>query len=130
MEQNKQQTGEGRDNLGYATKQMANVAKQAGKKGAEAVANITAATVKGGAQVGKAAAEIAAGTAGGGPWGAIISAAWSLRHTLFKILVCSCLFFVFLVVLIVALPSIIMEEIVGLSGIEQTAETTIVSAYV
>ena len=38
---------------------------------------------------GKAAAEIAAGTAAGGPWGAILSAAWAMRHTLFKILVCS-----------------------------------------
>lgn len=130
MEQNKQQTGDGRDNLGYAAKQMANAAKQAGQKGTEAVASTAAATVKGGAQAGKAAAEIAAGTAAGGPWGAAISAAWSLRHTLFKILICICLFFVFLVVLIVSLPSIIMDEIVGLNGMEQTAEATIASAYV
>ena len=66
MEQNKQQTGDGRDNLGYAAKQMANAAKQADQKGAEAVASTAAATVKGGAQAGKAAAEIAAGNEGNG----------------------------------------------------------------
>ena len=50
-------------------------------------ANAAAATVKAGVEGGKAVAEIAAGTAAGGPWGAILSAAWSLRHTLYKVLI-------------------------------------------
>ena len=41
-------------------------------------------TVKASVKGGKAAAEIAAGTAAGGPWGAILSAAWAMRHTAFQ----------------------------------------------
>lgn len=84
----RQQIGDGNDNYGQAAGQMAKAAKQAGQetakqataKGAEATVNAAAATVKAGAEGGKAVAEIAAGTASGGPVGAIISAAWSLRH--------------------------------------------------
>ena len=94
-EPQKQQMGDGSDNIGQAAGQAAKAAKNAGKqaakqaakKGAEAAANAAAATVKAGVEGGKAVAEIAAGTAAGGPWGAIISAAWAMRHTLFKILV-------------------------------------------
>ena len=100
----KQQMGDGQDNYGQAAKQVANVAKQVGKnaaqkaaaKGAEATVNAAAATVKAGAAAGEAATNVAVGTAAGGPWGAIISAAWSMRHTLFKILICICLVIVFL----------------------------------
>lgn len=100
-EPDKRQIGDGSDNYGEAAKQMAKAAKEAGietakqaaVKGAEAGANAAAATVQAGVEGGKAVAEIAAGTAAGGPWGAILSAAWAMRHTLFKILVCICLFF-------------------------------------
>lgn len=122
--------GDGSDNLGQAAKQMAKAAKQAGNtakkagsvakqaaaKGAEATVNAAAASVKAGTEAGKAVAQIAAGTAAGGPWGAIISAAWSMRHTLFKILVCCCLIIVFIVVIVVSLPAIIFDSISGLSG--------------
>ena len=120
----KQQMGDGQDNYGQAAKQVANVAKQVGKnaaqkaaaKGAEATVNAAAATVKAGAAAGEAATNVAVGTAAGGPWGAIISAAWSMRHTLFKILICICLVIVFIVVTVISLPAIIFDSIFGLSG--------------
>ena len=123
-EPDKQQIGDGSDHYGQAAGQMAKAARQAGQeaakqaaaKGAEATANAAAATVKASVEGGKAAAEIAAGTAVGGPWGAILSAAWAMRHTLFKILVCICLFLLFLIVMIVSLPSIVSNSIFGLDG--------------
>ena len=134
-EPTKQQTGDGADNYGNAAKQMANAAKQVGKqtaqkaaeKGAEATVNAASATVKAGATAGKAAANIAAGTAAGGPWGAIISAAWSMRHTLFKVLVSICLVVVFLVVTIISLPAIIFDSIFGLP--EDYSGSSLTAAY-
>lgn len=114
-EPTKQQIGDGQDNFGEAAKQMTNAAKQiSAERGAEAALNAATNTVKAGIKTGKAVSEIAAGTAAGGPWGAIISAAWSMRHTLFKILVCIGLVIVFFVVLIISLPSIIFDSIFGL----------------
>lgn len=118
-ESDKKQPGDGRDNPGNAAKQAANAAKEIGKnagkqaaaKGTEAVANAAASSVKAGVAAGKAISGIAAGAAAGGVWGAIIAAAWSMRHTLFKVLICICLSIVFLVVLIVSLPSIIFESL-------------------
>ena len=113
------QSGEGSDNYGNAAKNMAKAAKNAGKTAkaatdaTRATANAAASTVKGGAKVGKAAASIAKGTAAGGVWGAIIAAAWSLRHTLFKILVCVCMFVLILIIVIVSLPIIVFENLVG-----------------
>ena len=113
------QSGEGSDNYGNAAKNMARAAKNAGKTAktatdaTRATANAAASTVKGGAKVGKAAASIAKGTAAGGVWGAIIAAAWSLRHTLFKILVCVCMFVLILIIVIVSLPIIVFENLVG-----------------
>ena len=95
----------------------ANAAQKGAELGANAVeksaeaANAAAATVKAGAEAGKAVAEIATGTAAGGPWGAILMAAWSMRHTLFKILVVICLCLMFFVAMIVSLPSIIFNYI-------------------
>lgn len=131
-EPQKQQMGDGSDNIGQAAGQAAKAAKNAGKqaakqaakKGAEAAANAAAATVKAGVEGGKAVAEIAAGTAAGGPWGAIISAAWAMRHTLFKILVCLCLSVAFLIVMIVELPGIIINKALGLDGNEPTVSIT------
>lgn len=143
-EPNKQQIGDGADNYGAAAqnavkavKSAANAGKEAGKavaqsaaaKGAEATANAAAATVKAGVETGKAVAEIAAGTASGGPWGAIIAAAWAMRHTLFKILVCVCLCVVFLIVLIVELPSILVNKALGLDGSQPNEQVTIVSVF-
>ena len=136
-EPDKQQIGDGSDNYGQAAGQMAKAAKQAGQetakqaaaKGAEATANAAAATVKASVEGGKAAAEIAAGTAAGGPWGAILSAAWAMRHTLFKILVCICLFLLFLIVMIVSLPSIVSNSIFGLDGTPPVDGASLQGAY-
>lgn len=85
-EPEKQQFGDGRDNYAGAARQLSDTLQQAGQTGArQAVSNGAAALVQSGIKSGKAVSEIAAGTAAGGPWGAILSAAWSLRHTLFKI---------------------------------------------
>lgn len=131
-EEEKQQVGDGADNYGQAASQMAKAAgqsgqaaakqagkeaaKQAAKAGAEAAANTSAAVVQAGVEGGKAVAQVAAGTAVGGPWGAILSAVWALRHTLFKILVFLCLLLLLFIVMIVSLPSILMNAVFGLDG--------------
>lgn len=131
-EEEKQQVGDGADNYGQAASQMAKAAgqsgqaaakqagkeaaKQAAKAGAEATANTSAAVVQAGVEGGKAVTQVAAGTAVGGPWGAILSALWALRHTLFKILVFLCLLLLLFIVMIVSLPSILMNAVFGLDG--------------
>ena len=94
-----------------AAQKGAELGAQAAVQGAEAAANAAAATVNAGIQAGTAVAEVAAGTAVGGPWGAILMAAWSLRHTLFKILIVICLCLMFFVAMVVSLPSIIFNYI-------------------
>ena len=119
QEPTKQQVGEGSDNYGNAAKQMAKAAKTAGKTAkaatdsVRATANAAASTVNAGVKAGKAVAGIAKGAAIGGPWGAVISAAWSLRNTLFKILICVCIFVLILIITIVSLPSIVFGGISG-----------------
>ena len=106
-EPEKDQIGDGQDNFGQAAGKAIQAAKQishdaaaeAAVKGAEATANAAAAVVQAGAESGKAVAEIAVGTAAGGPLGAILSAAWAMRHSLFKVLVCICLFLLIIVIL-------------------------------
>ena len=117
-EPNKQQMGDGQDNFGGAANNARKAGKQLGKnaakkamaKGVEATTNAAANNVNAAVNAGKAVATIAKGTAAGGPWGAIIAAAWSLRHTLFKILVCICLAVLFVIVVVVALPSIMWDS--------------------
>ena len=136
-EPSKQQIGDGSDNYGQAAGQMAKAARQAGQeavkqtaaKGAEQVANAAAATVKASVEGGKAAAEIAAGTAAGGPLGAVLSAAWSMRHTLFKVLVCICLALLFLIVMVVSLPSVVFNSIFGLDGNKPAEGITPTAVY-
>ena len=48
--------------------------------------------------------------------GAILSAAWSLRHTLFKILACLCVLLLIFVILIVSIPSVVLNGVFGLNG--------------
>lgn len=136
-EPSKQQIGDGSDNYGQAAGQMAKAARQSGQeavkqtaaKGAEQAANAAAATVKASVEGGKAAAEIAAGTAAGGPWGAVLSAAWSMRHTLFKVLVCICLALLFLIVMVVSLPSVVFNSIFGLDGNKPAEGITPAAVY-
>lgn len=118
-EPNKQQIGDGSDNIGPAAQKTAQAAKQvaqaaaekAAVAGAEATSTAAGAAVAGAAQTGQAVAGVAAGTAAGGPVGAIIAAAWALRHTLFKILICICLILLFFITAIISLPSIIFNQV-------------------
>lgn len=136
-EPSRQQVGDGSDNYGQAAGQMAKAARQAGQeavkqtaaKGAEQAANAAAATVKASVEGGKAAAEIAAGTAAGGPLGAVLSAAWFMRHTLFKVLVCICLALLFLIVMVVSLPSVVFNSIFGLDGNKPAEGITPTAVY-
>lgn len=111
-EPDKQQIGDGSDNYGQAAGQMAKAAKQVGQEAAKQTA------MKG-----------AVGTAAGGPWGAILSAAWAMRNTLFKILVCICLALLFLIVMIVSLPSIVTNSVFGLDGAQPVEGATLQGAY-
>ena len=116
-EPEKQQFGDGRDNYAGAARQLSDALQQAGQTGTrQAVSNGAAALVQSGIKSGKAESEIAAGTAAGGPWGAILSAAWSLRHTLFKILACLCVLLLIFVILIVSIPSVVLNGVFGLNG--------------
>ena len=132
-EPDKQQFGDGGDQWGEAARNLANAAKELGKEGAKTAAagtaagaaNSSAALVKAGVEGGKAISEIAAGTAAGGPWGAVLSAAWSLRHTLYKILVCICLFFLILIVLLTSLPTIVTNQVFGLNGADMANSLTL-----
>lgn len=116
-EPEKQQFGDGRDNYAGAARQLSDALQQSGQTGTrQAVSNGAAALVQSGIKSGKAVSEIAAGTAAGGPWGAILSAAWSLRHTLFKILACLCVLLLIFVILIVSIPSVVLNGVFGLNG--------------
>lgn len=137
-EPEKDQIGDGQDNFGQAAGKAAQAAKQisheaaaaAASKGTEAAINTAAATVHAGMEGGKAAAGVAAGTAAAGPWGAILSAAWAMRHSLFKILVCICLFLLIIVILICSIPSIVLDNVFGLNGVPPAEGATLESSYV
>lgn len=132
-EPDKQQFGDGQDQFSEAARNFASAAKslgqesarQAGAVGAAGVANASAAAVQAGVEGGKAVSQIAAGTAAGGPWGSVLSAAWSLRHTLYKLLVCTCLFFLILIVLLASLPTIVTNQVFGLNGADMTNPLTL-----
>lgn len=118
-EPDKQQIGDGGDNIGQAAQKTAEAAKEISKAtaekaaaaGAEATSTAAGATVAAAAQGGQAVAGVAAGTAAGGPVGAILAAAWAMRHTLFKILICICLVLLFFITAIISLPSIVFNNI-------------------
>lgn len=118
-EQDKQQLGDGSTNYADAAQKTAKAIKEAGKAAAEktaaaageATANTTAAVVQAGVEGGKAVAEVATGTAAGGPWGAIIAAAWALRKPIFKMLICIGLVILFFIMAVVTLPSIISNNL-------------------
>lgn len=102
-EPSKQYIGDGSDN--YA---------EAASKTAETVRKLKQAT--------------AAGAATGG-FGTAASAVWSLRHTLFKILVCVCLALLFIIVMVVSLPMIIFSYIFGIDGEPPESDVTPQSLY-
>ena len=104
-EQDKQQLGDGSTNYADAAQKTAKAIKEAGKAAAEKTA--AAASVEGG----KAVAEVATGAAAGGPWGAIIAAAWALRKPIFKVLICLGLVILFFIMAVITLPSIISNNL-------------------
>ena len=118
-EQDKQQLGDGSTNYADAAQKTARAIKEAGKAVAEKTAaaagevtvNTTAAVAQAGVEGGKAVAEVATGTAAGGPWGAIIAAAWALRKPIFKVLICIGLVILFFIMAVVTLPSIISNNL-------------------
>lgn len=98
---------DGSDNYAAAAKHISRAAQSARRSTA------AAASVKAGAATGKAVAGSAAGVAMTGPWGAALSAAWELRHTLFKVLIFLCLLVLFFIILIVSIPSILLGSVLG-----------------
>ena len=98
---------DGSDNYAAAAKHISRAAQSAGRSTA------AAASVKAGASTGKAVAGSAVGVAMTGPWGAALSAAWELRHTLFKVLIFLCLLVLFFIILIVSIPSILLGSVLG-----------------
>ena len=104
----------GKESAADSVKEGMRAAKELGKA-SEQTAKAVSATVKAGAKTGKALSQITTGAAAG-PWGAAFSAAWSMRHTLFKVLVCICLALLFLVVLIVSLPAMLLDYLFGGGG--------------
>ncbi len=127
MEQTKQQMGDGKDNYGQAAAQGVKAARSAAQ-GAKAT-NAAIQTVNSGRKVGKAVAGVAKGAAAGGPVGAIIAAAWSLRRTIFKILVCIALAIVLLVVAVLSLPCIIFNAIFNNKYSPLNGVSTLVMAF-
>ena len=135
--QEKQQIGDGSDHYGQVARQMAGACKQIGLEASKqaagsatgGLARAAAAAVKAGVEGGRPVAGMAVGTAMVGPWGAALSAAWNLRHALFKILVCLCLLCLLLVTLIVSLPTVVSNRVFGLDGNRPAAGATMMSAY-
>ena len=76
---------------------------------------------------GQAAGQMA--KAAGGPWGAVLSAAWSMRHSLFKVLICICLALLILITMVVSLPSIVSNSIFGLDGTKPAEGATLQGKY-
>ena len=113
-EPDKQQIGDGSDNYSHASGQMAKAVKD--QTAQRAVSDAAAASVKAGVESGKAVSEVAAGTAAAGPWGAVLSSAWSMRHSLFKVLICLVLGLVILVTVVTSTPKIIANSLFGLDG--------------
>lgn len=100
MPEDRQSFGEGQDDY-----------LRGARDGLEAARRFQAASaVKAGVEGGKAVSKAAIGAAAGGPWGAAASAAWALKNTLFKVLVCICLFLLFIAVVVTSLPSILFHS--------------------
>ena len=129
-----QRFGDGQDNYAHGAQQAMNAAKQfggstgsaaSGAAAESAAANSAGAAVKAGMEGGKAVSSAAVGAAAAGPWGAAVSAAWSLRNTLFKILIFLCLFLLILIIAVVSLPAIVTNNAFHLdpSAVDLTAPT-------
>lgn len=141
-ESSRQQIDDGSDEYGQAVGQTAGAVKQAGamKIAGSAPESVFVpefasapvsgcALVSGSALVHGSAPVPSLVTAPASPWGAVLSAAWSLRHTVFKILVCVCLFLLFLVAMLVSLPSVVFAGLFELNGLQPKAGAMLEAAY-
>ena len=125
-EPDKRQLGDGSDSFSNAA---SNLSRAVNTMRQQASASSAGAAAAGAAKTGKAIAGAAKGAAAAGPWGALAAAAWSARHTLYKILICTALFFTFIIVTIVSLPSIVTNGIFGLNGTKPVEGATLTDTY-
>jgi len=125
-EPDKRQLGDGSDSFSNAA---SNLSRAVSTMRQQASASSAGAAAAGAAKTGKAIAGAAKGAAAAGPWGALAAAAWSARHTLYKILICTALFFTFIIVMIVSLPSIVTNGIFGLNGTKPVEGATLTDTY-
>ena len=125
-EPDKRQLGDGSDSYSDAASNLVKAVNEARNQAASTAAG---ASVSGGVKAGQAVAGIARGAAAGGPWGAVAAAAWSMRHTLYKLLVCAALFLLFLIIVIVSLPSIVTNGVFGLNGTKPVEGATLTDTY-
>ncbi|MBQ3704313.1 MAG: SpaH/EbpB family LPXTG-anchored major pilin [Oscillospiraceae bacterium] len=126
VESDKRQLGDGSDSFSNAA---SNLSRDVNTMRQQASASSAGAAAAGAAKTGKAIAGAAKGAAAAGPWGALAAAAWSARHTLYKILICTALFFTFIIVMIVSLPSIVTNGIFGLNGTKPVEGATLTDTY-
>lgn len=126
-----EQFGDGQDDYLRGAQKAAEAVQKFGEASAQtAASDAAAATIQAGTEGGAAAAGIAANVMAG-PWGATLSAAWSLRHTLLKILVAFCLFLLFVAMAIVSLPSIVTNNLFHTdpSTVDLSGPTSILGSY-
>ena len=122
----KRQLGDGSNSFSNAA---SNLSRAVSTMRQQASASSAGAAAAGAAKTGKAIAGAAKGAAAAGPWGALSAAAWSARHTLYKLLICTALFFTFIIVTIVSLPSIVTSGIFGLNGTKPVEGATLTDTY-
>lgn len=125
-EPDKRQLGDGSDSFSNAA---SNLSRAVNTMRQQASASSAGAAAAGAAKTGKAIAGAAKSAAAAGPWGALAAAAWSARHTLYKLLICTALFFTFIIVTIVSLPSIVTNGIFGLNGTKPVEGATLTDTY-
>lgn len=122
-EPSKNQIEDGHDNYGRAASGLGKMAAIKGGKDTRGL-NSVYSVAKTGSKGARAAA-----WAVSGPWGAALQAAWSLRHTLMKVLACCCLVVLILAVMVMSLPSIVTNSIFGLDGTKPAEGVTLLSSY-
>ena len=125
-ESDKRKLGDGSDSFSNAA---SNLSRAVSTMRQQASASSAGAAAAGAAKTGKAIAGAAKGAAAAGPWGALAAAAWSARHTLYKLLICTALFFTFIIVTIVSLPSVVTNGIFGLNGTKPVEGATLTDTY-
>lgn len=94
-----------------------------------AIADSAANAVQGAVKAGQAAANVAKGAAMGGPYGALLSLAWQMRHVLFWILILLFSILYIAVIMLLSLPGLIANSLFGANGVEPAEDATPLSSY-